>query len=51
MMIMFTQAGIFHTLQNITNAYSIEVAGRNLLLLYGKTITYIVRNSTLSGPL
>ena len=49
--VMFPQAGLFPTLQTVTNPYSMEVAGRNFLVVSGQTITDILRNSTLCGPL
>ena len=49
--VMFPQAGLFPTLQTVTNPYSMEVAGRNFLVVSGQTITDILRNSTLPGPL
>jgi len=49
--VMFPQAGLFPTLQSVTNPYSMQVAGRNFLVVSGQTITDILRNSTLSGPL
>jgi len=49
--VMFPQAGLFPTLQSVTNPYSMQVAGRNFLVVSGQTITDILRNSTLLGPL
>lgn len=49
--VMFPQAGLFPTLQTVTNPYSMQVAGRNFLVVSGQTIADILRNSTLSDPL
>eukprot|EP00092_Neocalanus_flemingeri_P012719 GFUD01013706.1.p1 GENE.GFUD01013706.1~~GFUD01013706.1.p1 ORF type:complete len:230 (+),score=87.15 GFUD01013706.1:51-692(+) len=49
--VMFPQAGLFPTLQTVTNPYSMQVAGRHFMVVSGQTISDILRNSTLSGPL
>merc|ERR1712142_1264010 len=43
--VMFPQAGLFPTLQSVTNPYSMQVAGRNFLVVSGQTITDILRNT------
>jgi len=49
--VMFPQAGLFPTLNTVTNPYSMQIAGRSFMVVSGQTITDILRNSTLSGPL
>merc|ERR1712058_196984 len=43
--VMFPQAGLFPTLQSVTNPYSMQAAGRNFLVVSGQTITAILRLS------
>merc|ERR1712096_305088 len=38
-------------LHTVTNPYSLQLAGRNFMVVSGQTITDILRNSTLSSPL
>jgi len=49
--VMFPQAGLYPTLQSVSNPYSLEIGGRNIMVTSGQTITDILRNSNLSGPL
>jgi len=49
--VMFPQAGLMPTLQTVTNPYSMQIGGREFLIVSGQTITDILRNSTIESPL
>ena len=49
--VMFKQSGLYPTLQTVTNPYSMQLSGRQFLIVSGQTINDILRNSTLTGSI